>query len=513
MPDVLGQALALVLDPYVLVVVLVSGAFGMFVGALPGLTATMATALLVPITFFMDPVPALAAIVTASSMAIFAGDIPGAILRMPGTPASAAYVEDSYRMGQQGRLNLALGIGVVGSAIGGLFGVALLIFAAPVLAEFALNFTSFEFFWLAALGLSCAVFIASDRPLKAAIALLIGLAVATIGLDPAAGSPRFTFGSTELLAGVPFIPAMIGLFAIAEVLRGMLKIRSAPDIASTPSTGGAIFAGVGAVLWRYRVNVLRGSTLGSLIGALPGAGADIAAWMTYAVSKRFSKQPEKYGKGHEEGLVDASAANNSAVGGSWIPALVFGIPGDSVTAIVIGVLYMKGMNPGPTVFLQNPQLIYAVFMIFIVATLAMVPLGWVAIRAAGHILRVPRAILLPLITTLCIVGAYAMTNSFYGVIIMLVFGLLGWLLEENGVPIGPIILGLVIGPLFERMFMTSMIKADGDLLAFFDRPMAATLGVVVLVVWGAAALKAARPALRGLRARSAASDASTGPSS
>ncbi|MCI4663899.1 MAG: tripartite tricarboxylate transporter permease [Neomegalonema sp.] len=492
MSDVLLQALTLVLDPYVLLVVLVSGAFGMFVGALPGLTATMATALLVPITFFMDPVPALAAIVTASSMAIFAGDIPGAILRMPGTPASAAYVEDSFRLGRKGELNLALGIGVVGSAIGGLFGVALLIFAAPLLAEFALNFTSFEFFWLAALGLSCAIFIASDRPLKAFVALLIGLGAATIGLDPAAGAPRFTFGSTELLAGVPFIPAMIGLFAISEVLRGVWKISSAPRVGETPKVEGSIFGKAAPMLWRYRLNVLRGSTLGSLIGALPGAGADIAAWMSYAVSKRFSKQPEQYGQGHAEGLVDASAANNSAVGGSWIPALVFGIPGDSVTAIVIGVLYMKGMNPGPTVFLQNPQLIYAVFVIFILANLIMVPLGWVAIRVAGRILRVPSGILFPLIMTLCVVGAFAMTNSVYGIIVMLSFGVLGWFLEENGVPIGPIILGLVIGPLFERMFMTSMIKADGELLAFFERPMAAALGVLVVLIWSLAAIRALR---------------------
>ena len=217
--EILSQAAALALTPQVFLVVICAGAFGMFVGAMPGLTATMATALLVPVTFFMEPIPAVAAIVTASGMAIFAGDIPGALLRMPGTPASAAYVEDSHRLALAGKLNLSLGTCLSVSALGGLFGIIVLIFAAPLLAEFALKFTSFEYFWLATLGLSCAIFIASDNPLKAGISLLLGLALATVGLDPASGTPRFTFGSVDLMAGIEFVPAMIGLFAMGEILR------------------------------------------------------------------------------------------------------------------------------------------------------------------------------------------------------------------------------------------------------------------------------------------------------
>ena len=212
--------------------------------------------------------------------------------------------------------------------------------------------------------------------------------------------------------------------------------------------------------------------------------------MAYAVSKRFSKTPHAYGKGHVEGLVDASSANNAAVGGSWIPALVFGIPGDSVTAIVIGVLYMKGLNPGPTVFLQNPQLIYAVFIIFILSTVLLLPLGWATVRAARQVLRVPRRILLPMVLSFCLVGAFAMTNSPFGIIVMLIIGLFGWLMEENGFPVAPIILGLVLGPMFERMFMTSMIKSGGDLTAFFDRPIAAVLGTCVLILWSYALISA-----------------------
>ncbi len=503
--DVLAQAFALVMDPQVLLVIVFAGAFGMFMGAMPGLTATMATALLVPLTFFMDPIPALAAIVTASGMAIFAGDIPGAMLRIPGTPASAAYVEDSYRLSVAGKLNLSLGTNIIISCIGGLFGTAVLILGAPLLAEFALLFTSFEYFWLAALGLSCAIFIASSDPLKAAVSLMIGLALATVGLDPTSGVPRFTFGQIDMLSGIEFIPAMIGLFALAEILRGMIRLGGQQSGGQethqdVPPTSGPLFKGVGRVIWTYPKNILRGSTLGTLIGALPGAGADIAAWMSYAVSKRFSKTPEKYGKGHVEGLVDASAANNSAVAGSWIPALVFGIPGDSITAIVIGVLYMKGMNPGPTVFLMNPQLIYAVFMIFIVAALVMVPLGWAAVKVARPVLRVPRRILLPIVLSLCIVGAFAMTNSVYGIILMAVLGILGWVLEENGFPVAPIILGLVLGGMFERMFLTSMIKSNGDFAGFFERPVAAGLGVAVLLLWAWTIFQG----IRALRARSAA---------
>lgn len=490
--DVLSQALLLVLSPDVLVTAFLAGAFGMFVGAMPGLTATMATALLVPLTFFMDPIPALAAIVSASSMAIFAGDIPAALLRIPGTPASAAYVEDSYRLTMSGRLNEALGTNLLVSCIGGLIGIAVLVIAAPMLAEFALRFTSYEYFWLATLGLSCAIFVASSDPIKAAIALLLGLTLATVGLDPTTGVPRFTFGVTDLLAGVEFIPAMIGLFALAEVMRGIMRLHRQTAPAEMPAAPGALFKGVGGIIRRHPTNVVRGSLMGVLIGALPGAGADIAAWMSYAVSKKFSKTPEKYGTGHVEGLVDASAGNNAAIGGSWIPALVFGIPGDSVTAIVIGVLYMKGMNPGPTVFLQNPQLIYAVFIIFVMTTLMMVPLGWGAVKLAKQVLRVPSRVLLPIVLSLCIVGAFAMTNSIFGIVIMLGMGVAGWILEENGVPVAPIILGLVLGPMFERMFMTSMIKSNGDLLAFFERPIAATLGGCVLLIWAISIAKAVR---------------------
>ena len=231
------------------------------------------------------------------------------------------------------------------------------------------------------------------------------------------------------------------------------------------------------------MQILRGSVLGTLVGALPGAGADIAAWMSYAISKKMSKEPEKYGTGHVEGIIESGAANNSALAGAWIPALVFGIPGDSITAIVIGVLYMKNLNPGPTLFTQNPQNIYAVYLLFIVANLIMIPLGWMCIKAAKQILKVPRNVLMPVILLFCIVGAFAINNTPFDVGVMLAAGVVAYVLERNGFPVAPAILGVVLGGMLEENFVTSMIKSDGNLLAFFARPVAATLGVLTLAVW------------------------------
>src|SRR6185436_13838212 len=296
MSDAWLQAFALVLDPYNIFVMLAASLFGLFVGAVPGLTATMAAALLVPVTFFMAPIPAIAAIVTATAMAIFSGDIPGCLMRMPGTPASAAYTDEAYAMTKKGQAETALGAGLVFSAIGGLFGTAVLIVAAPTLAEIALKFSSFEYFWLVLLGLTCAVFITSDRPLKGFISLLLGLLVACVGLNNPAAIPRFTFGSVELLGGIGMIPMMIGMFAISEIIRYAVDTNPTLKIIDKPL--GNVFKGMWRLARKYPVQILRGSALGTLVGALPGAGADIAAWMSYAMSKKFSKEPEKFGTGH-----------------------------------------------------------------------------------------------------------------------------------------------------------------------------------------------------------------------
>ena len=479
--DVVLHAVELIFDPVVLLVITLSGFFGLFMGAIPGLSATMATAMLVPVTFFMDPVPALAAIVTATAMAIFAGDIPGALLRIPGTPASAAYTNEAFALTQTGKSELVLGTGLVASVLGGIFGSIILTFSAPILAEFALQFSSMEYFWLVSLGLTCAAFISTGQPAKGLISLLIGLLISTVGIDGTTGFPRFTFGSVELLGGISFIPAMVGMFAMSEVLRSVTALKARPRFEQAAI--GNVFKGLGPIFRRYWKNLVRGGIIGVLVGALPGSGGDIAAWISYATSKKFSKEPEKFGTGHIEGIVDASSSNNAALAGAWVPALVFGVPGDSITAIVVGVLYVKGMNPGPTVFLNHPELIYAVLLSFFLANLLLLPLGFAAIKSAKQILRVPNEILMPIILMFCVVGSFAINNTVFGVGIMLVLGVISYFLEENGFPIAPAILGLVLGGLLEESFMTSMIKADDNLLAFFERPIAAVLGIVTILIW------------------------------
>ena len=471
----------MVFEPYTMLVIVLASLYGLFVGAVPGLTATMATALLVPVTFFMAPIPAVAAIVTATAMAIFSGDIPGCLLRIPGTPASAAYTDEAFAMTRKGLAEQALGAGLVFSAVGGLFGTMVLILAAPALADFATRFSSFEYFWLVLLGLTCAVFITSDRPLKGLIMLFLGLLVACVGLGNPAGFPRFTFGNVEMMGGIGLIPMMIGMFAISEIIRYV--VDTSPPAEMVVEQVGNVLKGQWALARKYPIQILRGSALGTAVGALPGAGADIAAWMSYGVSKKFSKEPEKFGTGHVEGIVESGAANNSALAGAWIPALVFGIPGDSITAIVIGVLYMKNMNPGPSLFTNNPQNIYAVFLIFIIANIIMIPLGILCIKVARRILKVPRNILMPVILMFCVVGTFAINNDSFSIGVMLVAGLLAYVFEDNDFPIAPAILGVVLGSMLEENFITSMIKSDGNLGAFFSRPIAAVLAGLTILIW------------------------------
>lgn len=475
------QAFGLVATWDVILTVFAASLFGLFVGAVPGLTATMATAMLVPLTFFMDPVAAVGAMVSCSAMAIFAGDVPGALLRIPGTPASAAYVEDSYQMTLKGQAETALGACVLFSALGGLFGSLVLMLAAPTLAEFAMKFSSQEYFWMALLGLTCAVFIGASSPVKGMISLLIGMTIGIVGLNNPAAVPRLTLGMTELMGGIDFIPVMIGIFAISQVFRTVLS--GGRDNALPPASVGNIFRGWGEMLRKWWKQGFRGNIVGTLIGILPGAGADVAAYVSYAISRRFSKTPEKFGKGHVEGVVEAGASNNASLSSAWVPALVFGIPGDTITAIVIGVLYVKGLNPGPTLFIFNPQTIYAVFLIFILANLVMIPFGWLLIKSAKNILRIPKAVLMPVILLFCIVGAFAANNTVFGVGLMLLFGFIGYIMEENDIPIAPCVLGIVICPILEKNLISSLIKSQGNWLDFINRPISAGLFALLAVIW------------------------------
>jgi len=304
--------------------------------------------------------------------------------------------------------------------------------------------------------------------------------VACAGADNPGAYPRFTFGVTELNGGVSLIPMMVGMFAVSELLRYMVNMDPPAKIAVRKL--GSVFSGMWGLLKKYRWALMRGNILGVIIGIQPGSGADMASWMSYAMSKKFSKEPEKFGTSHVEGIVESGAANNSSLGGAWIPAIVFGIPGDSITAIAIGVLYLKNMNPGPTIFINNPENIYAIFFVFILANLIMIPLGWLTIKLAVKILRVPRNILMPVILLFCIVGSFAINNTVFGVGTILVFGLAAFLLEENGFPVAPAILGVVLANMMEENFVTSLIKSDGSLTVFFTRPIAMWLAIFTFLI-------------------------------
>ena len=494
--DALGTAVQNFLQPEVLVIVVLAAAYGIFVGAIPGLTATMAVALVIPLTYFLDPIPALAAIVTLEACAIFAGDIPTALLRIPGTPASAAYVDDAHAITKEGKPYEALGISLVSSVVGGIFGAVLLMILAPYVAKVAYEFSSYENFWLYLLGLSCAVMVSRGSKLGGAVALLIGLLLSTVGLSAVHSEPRFTFGRDELVTGVSFIPAMIGLFGVSEVLRIVLHSKDlGAATVEVPSEKGpglwrraiagparAVFGPALRLLPRRGRHLLRSGCVGSGIGMLPGAGADIAAWISYALSKRAARDKTAYGKGSREGLADATNANNSALAGAWMPALILGIPGDSVTAIVIGVLLMKNVTPGAAIVTEQPELLHGIYVTFIAANLLLLPLGFLAIRTAGAIVRVPRRVLVPVILLFSIVGSFAISGSYFDVLLMLGMGVLGYVLESRGVPLGPIVLGILLGGNVEETFVQNWTKSP-NLLDFFSRPWAAALGSLTILVW------------------------------
>ena len=467
--------LNMVLQVDVVLTIVLASIYGLVVGALPGLSATMATALLVPVTFYMSPIAAISAIIAASAMAIFSGDIPGCLLRIPGTPASAAYTDEAFAMTRKGQPELALGICLWFSALGGVIGTLSLVALAPTLAEVAFEFSTFEYFWLALLGLMCSTMVARSSPVKAVATMFLGLLITCVGIENPAGTPRFTFGYADLLGGIEIIPLLVGVFAVSEVMRSYTA-RDVPVM--PPRKFGSILKGQWALTRAHPKQQLRGNFVGIVIGVLPGAGADMAAWMSYAMSKRFSKSPEKFGTGHPEGLIEAGASNNASLASGWVPSLLFGIPGDTITAIAIGVLYMKGLNPGPTLFTEKASSMYALYIVFLVANIIMIPLGIMMIRMARYVLYLPRSLIMPVIVLLCAVGSFATGNNLALVFTVAVFGIVGYFMDRNGYPVAALVLGAVMGTMVEQNFVTSLIKSDGSVLPFFNRPVASVLALM-----------------------------------
>jgi putative tricarboxylic transport membrane protein len=371
--------------------------------------------------------------------------------------------------------------------------VLLLILVAPQLARFALRFSSFEYFWLGALGLSLSALVTRGSTAKGLASAALGVFLATVGREMVTGTPRFTFGSDQLMGGLKFIPAMIGLFGLAEVFRNLPAHRSAIGevrITFVAEWGKALRI----VRQRWRM-VLQSSALGTFIGALPGAGADIAAWGAYGLAQKTSPRRDNFGKGEVDGVIAPTSANNAAVGGAWIPALVFGIPGDAVTAVVLGALLMHNLKPGPRLFTDNAAQLHAVFTIAVLTQLLLIPAGYVGIRAFATIMKLPRGVIMAGVVTFSVVGAYALEQSWFDVYVMFLFGLLGLAMESMGVPVAPLILGMILGPVLEENLRVGLLKTGGSLWPFVSRPDSLVMALMLLFAFLAA------PLARGLKRR------------
>jgi len=478
------QAFVTVFSPSVLIPWILAMALGIFIGAMPGLTATMGVALIVPLTFHMQPIAGLAMILGLSFTAIFAGDIPATFLRVPGTPASGAAVLDGFEMNKKGKGSLAIMLDLFCSTLGGLIGVVLLITISPTLASFALQFTHFEYFWLGLLGLSMSTVITKGSNTKGLISVVFGLFLSTIGIDISTGYPRFTFGSINLISGINFIPVMIGLFGLSEVIRDIGE-QSQDQLSSAAiiETGHTSPKDVLKVMGRNKRVIAQSSLIGTLIGALPGAGADIAAWVSYGFAKKTSKHPEIFGTGSEEGVIAPTTANNAALGGTWIPALVFGIPGDTITAIVLGAMLMYGLKPGPLVFTNNKDLINQIFAVALASQVFVLILGFLGIKAFAFLFKFPRNVVLAGITVFSLIGAFAIRANIFDVLLVVIFGILGYFMEKVEMPLSPLILGLVLGPMIEDNLRIGLIKTNNSFIPFLTRPISAVFALILVITF------------------------------
>ncbi len=464
---------------------ILGGLYGSLFGAIPGLTATLAVALFIPVAFFLDPIIALPAIIAISSVAIYAGDVGSTVARIPGTPASAAYLEELFGLAQKKGPFYGLGISAMGSAVGGVIGTVLLVFSATSIAALARQFSSFEYFWIAVLGLAAGIFASGGSAIKALVSLLLGLLLSTVGIDPTLGSPRFHFDNPNLLSGLNYIVAMIGLFGFSEVLEHLFASPKKHE-AETERAGGAIrqfYIQPLLFIVREKWLVLRSSLLGIFVGFLPGAGADIGAWVSSSFQKMRQRGKPKDGMEDDRAVLSGTSSNNAAVASAWIPALSLGLPGDTITAIVLGVFLMKGITPGPLLFDQQPELLWSLYLTFLIANVILLPFfGFFTARMAAVLIKVPFPLLLSVITGLCIIGAYAINNSAFDVWVMLGMGLLAFLLRRGGFPLSQVVLGMVLGPIMEQNFMVSAIKSRWDLMSFFERPLALTLMICTLLI-------------------------------
>lgn len=477
MIDHILTAFTLVLTPNVLLSLVIGVLIGYFVGAMPGLTSSIGMALLIPFTFGMSPIAAIVMLVSIYMASDYAGGIPAILVNAPGQPGAAVTAFDGFAMSQRGESGHALSLSIMASAAGALISGALLVVSAQIMASAALAFGPSEYFALAVVGLSLIGVLSTGSMLKAVIGLLFGLVVITVGIDPIRGVQRFVI-DPSLIDGIPFLPALIGLFALSEVF---VMVENAQQQIGTVK--GAVSAkGSFGVLAPYKATVLRSSLIGYVVGVIPGAGASIASLVSYGVAKKLSPKGDTFGSGNPEGIVASEAANNASVSGALAPLLSLGIPGSASAAVLIGGLTIQGLQPGPLLFTNNPEIPYSIFIGLFVGLPVMVAVGLLGARLWVQITRIPGPLVATVVASICMLGSYAAANDTFEMLITAVFGAIGYVLRRAGIHPAPIVLALVLGNMLEANLRRAMITANEDFLRVIAHPITAVLLLIAILV-------------------------------
>lgn len=467
----------------VLLMTFLGAAGGVLLGAIPGMTATMGVALLIPFSFGMDLMPSIGLLLGIYCGGMYGGSISAILIHAPGTPAAAATLLDGYPMAKNGQAGKALSVAMFSSFCGGVIGALIMTFLSPLVAQVAMEFTSAEMLMLAVFGLSVIISISGKSISKGLISAFFGMLLCTIGIDPTYGKSRFTFDLKPLKGGLSFIPVLIGLFAIAEVIAGVERIVSGRESAQEKSTEK-----IKNVLPDWKTikqiwhNIGIGGVIGTFIGAIPGAGGDIAVFVSYAFNKGISKHPEKWGTGIPNGVASTESANNGCSGGAMIPLLSLGVPGDSVTAILLGAFIMKGITPGPMMYVSELPTVYQVFAALMLANLAMLVVGCLGVRGFAKIVSIEKKLLYPIILIISLLGAFAINKQVFDVGVCVVFGVIGWLMSKYEFPLSPILLALILGPMCESNFVRFMELNEGNFGAILNYPIAIGFFVVAVGV-------------------------------
>lgn len=478
----IADASVLLLNPVTILLILAGTVFGIAVGALPGLTSTMGVALLVPVTFGMSPDKGLALLGAIYCSSTYAGAISAILLNIPGTPSNCCTILDGYPMTKQGLSGRAIALATAASAIGGFLSIFALLFLAPPLASLALEFGSQEYFLLALFGVSIIASLSEHNVLKGLFSGFLGLFLSIIGMHPLTGFMRFTFGIPELYGGLPLVLALIGLYSIPEVI-SMLGGGNAVEKSSTKVDSG-IMKHMLEIL-NYKYLTLRATVIGIIVGIIPGAGSSIASFIAYDDARKQSKTPEEFGKGSPEGIIASETANNAVVGGSLVPTLTLGVPGNAVSAVLLGGLMIHGLKPGPSLFIENAGVVYSFILSLFVSNLVFVPIGIFIARYCVKLIETPPAILGPIVIGLAVVGSLAINLSLPEVWLMIGVGFLGWAMKEFDVPREPLVLGLVLGTMAEGELARALSLVHGDvftlIINMFKSPIC--LVMIALTAW------------------------------